>query len=618
MVDLADPEELQVPREPAVVDPEGPVTESESVCTVRGRLVTPQGVPLAGLSLQLMRSGAETEWISESDPAGRFELVVPWKAGARDFFFVHPSDRTQRFQRVLPAMDPGVVDLGDLVCLPGTSIQGRVTDAAGHAISAARVRSLAGNKYAQAETGADGSYTLLGVVPGTNQVSASCLKFTNSGLREVEVTSAAPAGQVDFVLDASAVLDGIVVDAEGIGVANASVEVTPEVGPSSRGSSRVMTDAGGFFRAYPTLPGQQGVTVLHADYLPRDSFGSATYLAGDPDVRITIQLGEKHTFQVVDKALGTPLEDCSILILPRAANGGRPNWEGRNLYHRVNHYPGGELSIRAAGGKDAVEVQAAGYQTLRVNVASLEKGPQVLRLKAGWIATGRVVLKGQPVEGARVVLTAKGSAAKRTLTDAEGRFEVTGLAAPSYKMKASQSGVTSELLEVTEKKPDAGDLVLQDLGEVLGTLIIPDFIEPDEINLSMGSFRQIPVDREGSFHVKDVPAGKHMFRVQPINGKLDGFVRGFAHGKPSVELSPGQVAEVTLDLNEFAVGSIRLRLLVDGLPVVDYPVNLGRRLGEVSSSRSLGRTDRDGWAMGSFAPGTYQFATSGGVMELNG
>ncbi|MCP5021667.1 MAG: carboxypeptidase regulatory-like domain-containing protein [bacterium] len=309
-------------------------------------------------------------------------------------------------------------------------------------------------------------------------------------------------------------------------------------------------------------------------------------------MRITIQLGEKHIFRVVDKALGTPLEDCSILIMPRAANGQRTVWENHVLRHAVEHYPDGELRIRAAGGKDAVEVEAEGYQTLRVNVAVLEKGPQILRLEAGWTATGRVVLNGQAVEGARVDLVARGSAAKQIYTDAEGRFEVTGLAAPSYELLASQSGAISEPHLLAKEKPGAGDLPLLAMGEVRGTLLIPDFIEPGEISLNMGRFRQIRIDGEGRFHLKDIPAGKYKFGVRSIDGKLDGHRWSFAKVKPSAELSPGQVADVTLDLNELAVGSIRLRLLAGGLPVVGFSVRLGRVKSPGSSGGGAPRVNR--------------------------
>ncbi|MCP5021666.1 MAG: carboxypeptidase regulatory-like domain-containing protein [bacterium] len=276
LVELSGREEDADARGPIVAEPEQPTTEGTPMCFIQGRLVTPEGEPLAGLSLEFRRMGAEIEWICESDSAGRFEQEIPWQAGARDFLQVHPSEHTQRYRDMLPSMDPGVVDLGDLVCFVGTSIRGRVTDVVGNGIPEAKIMSLAGNRYAQARTDEEGNYVILGVLPGSNQVSASCPMYMHEGPRESNVRIGEPAGDVDFVLQASPTLDGIVVDGEGVGVAGASVEVSPEVGPSNRGSSQVVTDAGGFFRAYPTLPGEQSVSVLHPDYLPYGSRSEAT------------------------------------------------------------------------------------------------------------------------------------------------------------------------------------------------------------------------------------------------------------------------------------------------------------------------------------------------------
>ncbi|MCA9002966.1 MAG: carboxypeptidase regulatory-like domain-containing protein, partial [Planctomycetes bacterium] len=281
-------------------------------------------------------------------------------------------------------------------------------------------------------------------------------------------------------------------------------------------------------------------------------------------------------------------------------------------------HPNGECTIRAAGGSDAVEVAAPGFQTLRANVAPLDNGIQILRLKPGWTGSGRVVRAGNPVEGAMVTLSGKSRGTRRATTDAQGRFEVSSLGDSEYSVTATLPGAQSETKNLTLKEPNCGDLVLKDLGEVLGTVLCPDFVQPQEVRLRMGIFRDIPIDAEGHFHVHNVPAGLHRISVGRIEGKLDPAAWRYQRNTPQVELSPGEVAEITLDLNELAVGSIRLRLLAGGEPVPDFSIMLGSTQGVVRSSRSLGTTDANGVAIGSFPPGAYQLFTGSEFLDLDG
>ncbi|MCA9003485.1 MAG: hypothetical protein KDB61_16285, partial [Planctomycetes bacterium] len=125
------------PPQREVVAPAGKGPEAPTI-TVLGRLVSETGDPLAGLTANLGEGSTEQFHVCASSDEGRFECVLPWSENGRYMLSVLATPRTQSLRQIIPDPQPGIVDLGDLICRQGSSISGRVLDLSGNPIFLAK------------------------------------------------------------------------------------------------------------------------------------------------------------------------------------------------------------------------------------------------------------------------------------------------------------------------------------------------------------------------------------------------------------------------------------------------------------------------------------------------
>lgn len=114
------------------------------------------------------------------------------------------------------------------------------------------------------------------------------------------------------------------------------------------------------------------------------------------------------------------------------------------------HLPAGryELLARPRGGDGAAALAASEPQVLEVGESERLSGV-LIELPPSLALSGRLVDEsGQPVEGARVLCTREGAALDarpaRARSDADGRFELTGLSDGAHVLTASRSGFAAE------------------------------------------------------------------------------------------------------------------------------------------------------------------------------
>lgn len=237
------------------------VLEPES--TLPGRVVDPDGRPVAGARVWARRSGgvalAASEHEVESDAEGRFE-ILGLDAGAR----LHLRVRHPDFQEVKlhGRLGAGGRPL-ELTLHPGIRVHGRVLRSDGSPVAEAKVTAgpsaerLGG--VGEVATDADGRFELTPQAPG-KIVLRAIARQGRSRPRELTLNPGDTPPEVVLELDASAVVGGRIVGPEGRGVAGARV-----VGG---GMHATHSDADGHFRLAGLAQDRLVLGVDHPEYEP--------------------------------------------------------------------------------------------------------------------------------------------------------------------------------------------------------------------------------------------------------------------------------------------------------------------------------------------------------------
>jgi RNA polymerase sigma-70 factor (ECF subfamily) len=142
---------------------------------VEGRVVDPDGAPVAGAAVALRSRGNLLGRIVQTGADGTFSLPHRADAATGTEVLVQ-TDAWAAAARKLPPLTPGVIDLGDVRVVRRTPISGRVTNSDGEPIAGARVilatAPPGGRVGLAAWTGPDGSFRLDEAGPGPWQISA--------------------------------------------------------------------------------------------------------------------------------------------------------------------------------------------------------------------------------------------------------------------------------------------------------------------------------------------------------------------------------------------------------------------------------------------------------------
>ena len=205
----------------------------------------------------------------------------------------------------------------------------------------------------------------------------------------------------------------------------------------------------------------------------------------------------------------------------------------------------------------------------------------------------------QPVEGAQVVawpdlskgMDALGAFRLRglpeELTDAGGRFTISGLAKGTYELRAMPPGAAGDFADAMLRDPvraKAGDsgvkVVLPRDGGIKGKVAFADGSAPEMFTVSLGFAAGAPFSGEkGAFALNDVAPRSYTVTVQGP---------GFdTHKVHDVVVSEGQVADLgTITVAKGRTISGRV-VTADGQPAAGATVRAGRMLfGDGSSSKA--------------------------------
>lgn len=378
--------------------------------TVTGRVLDPAGTPVAGAkvvweayrtdeeTLVDETAGAAPAAIGETvtDAEGRFKVVLD-KAGVEVALRILPGT-------LAGALLGGPYDstedaaLGDIELPAVEKLSGRVTDDAGKPVAGARVRAHGGlpfedgdvTLYADATTGADGSFTIPNAPAGAGRVTARALGYspaTQTSFRERPTAAR-------LTLKSGGSVAGTVLDPAGKPVEGAVVV---------SGSLATRTDASGAFRIAGVPAGAPAVEAFSKDLAARND---RVRVKKGETVEVPLRLARSAavTGTVIDEKTRRPVAGVRIstqsggFALRASDPGRRARTDAKGKFRLVGLRPRA-YSIRAAKA-DYLPVTmpgvVAGVSTPGTVAIALQKSASI---------AGRVTDEaGAPVPGARVRL----------------------------------------------------------------------------------------------------------------------------------------------------------------------------------------------------------------------
>lgn len=399
---------------------------------LEGRIVDADGAPVAGAAVlatvdhaAVSRGGAafagrRTLGSARSDDDGHFVVrgVEPCR---------------MRLQALAPGFLPVATDVEvtegevladlELVLDRGAAVEGTVRDADGLPVAGAQVAAVvdSGDLASRLQTpvavaDADGRYRLTGLAPGRWTLRAEHPDHVRAEAR-LEVRPG--DNTLDLRLGRGVEVAGQALDAAGEPVAGARVSLVAE--SEARAFDPAATGGSGGFRFRAVPPGTYhlvGERTGHAAAL-----SPAFEVAGVPLAGLELRFAAGAA--VAGQLLGLDLEQAAAAEVWAGAPGipGRRGVVLADGRYRIENLGPGEWTVAA---------RAPGFSreaTARVNI---EPGASETLLdlefaSGGFVLTGTVLRAGRPLPGALVASTGADGASGGSLTDADGRFQLTDL-----------------------------------------------------------------------------------------------------------------------------------------------------------------------------------------------
>ena len=595
---------------------------------VEGIVVDEGGKPVAQAGVALTPGGAEPMTLDdaiffhrppvETGPDGRFRLEDLPRGRRVGLEVMHQELVSTEVPGVeVPTAEPLRIQLKR----PRT-VEGRVTDRMGEPVAGARVfavegpsgsmeaagipRQMRGGRFAT--TDPEGRFTVSGLAPGTVdlQVNASGYRSrTSPGIRVPEEGQAAP---IEITLEPGTFLEGLVMDARGVPVRDASVHVLQGGDPSQFRTWPTTTDEEGHYELGDLEPGSYQVTVspMRGGAAAR---ATVEIRPGRNRLDLKIPEGSEVSGRAVD-ADGAPLAGVTVSLLRQPSEDG-------GLQPMAERYQ----AVSTADGSFAIPDVTDGDYRLTgerpgLAAASLPGGLRVaggpvagLELRLGPAAAIRGRLIGIPPEqAARVMVAAHSeetgvylqgvrdpSGGYRIEDVGPGTWTVTAFVAPQPPVQAEvqvspgQEEVVQDL-EFTPGFTLTGRVLLDQIPLARAQVMVSN---GDPLN-PVGA--QTTAGHDGGFRLERLPAGTYRLLVLLPSG-----------------MTHMQAVDVAGDRDltvEIATGTVEGRLLTaEGLPVAGAAISLRSEDPEVAADFGgpAARSDEQGaFEFPRIASGSYR------------
>ncbi|MEM9487564.1 MAG: carboxypeptidase regulatory-like domain-containing protein [Myxococcota bacterium] len=484
---------------------------------------------------------------------------------------------------------------------PGGTVEVEVSDARAKSPLSSATVELRGTDTQTAVTDSEGNAVITGVVPGFYRLVAYAPGYAKQFSR-IRVTAAVKA-TARLSLRPGAAVSGKVVDPQGQPVAGAKVLYGGASEWAQRADPRrdaMTTDNDGRFR-FDALPaGSFRFTARHEDYAPGSS--ELTTLDGSTETNelvITMEPAAVIIGKVVSQS-GEPIPSARVRVLvqTRGVNRARPRqtYSDDSGAFRIGGLPrkGLELvALHESGSSEITPVDMVQPPHEREVTLTLSLTDAI----SGIVVDGQ----GEPIEGAQVsampdwrsgtrmdrsAMRLRGFA--QELSDAGGRFSITGLQPGSYMMRASPPGTggrrSAFMREAVGAETGDSDvkIVLEPDGAIAGKVLFEDGEPPALFTINVGGFGpSTPFSTaDGTFTMSDLPAKTYRLTIRGP----DFDTRQVAN----IEVTSGETVElgtVTVRQGRFLAG----RVTRDGQPVAEAKVTAGTSLFGDGSSTSANR-----------------------------
>ncbi len=414
--------------------------------TLAGTVIDATGGPISGARIDAAHVGAGAKLADAVSSAltggdGKYQLTVA--EGQAVVAASSPDYAPQaRYVQIGP---PGAT--ADFALVPGGVVEGVVRDehsrepVPGAEVEAARdapTMMLGEASHHRVVATADGRFRVTGLRPGAYVLNAKLGPRRSREPTRVGLGVAEQAGGVEILVGVGPAIRGVAVDEAG--VAQAGVEIqTFEADASAK------TDGQGAFALEGLPPGQYGLFGARADLVPVSPV--AVQLGGkDVDgVRVILRSGVKVVGRV------EPREVCDVAI--RVGE-----MMGPQLYTKVDPVTTGDDGVFALGpvapgdGKITAHCANGDLGEQAVHVANA-MGEIVVTVSSSASIAGHLVDgTGEPIAGATVIANPRVASDEATIVngmitsgvqahvDDTGAFELTGLAAGTYRLGALDAG----------------------------------------------------------------------------------------------------------------------------------------------------------------------------------
>jgi protocatechuate 3,4-dioxygenase beta subunit len=496
--------------------------------TLVGRVVDPDGAPIEGARVQVLKSGenvfrtfmrrmeGEAAVRTGKDGSFRATRIAP---GENQRLDVRHDDFEERALGGI-SLAPGAVRSGlTVVMRRGLTLRGVVKDEEGRLLAGAEVdlssaRSIRAGRggmqmemigpgnQVRRETGADGRFEFRGLKPGDYAVGARRSGFARASIDPVKVAEKRAAEPIELVLKPGATISGVLHDKLGNGASGWYVAARgssqgggPPLGPGTNRSEDPTGPDGAFLLEGLTAGETYELQVLGGWGLgPRKS----GVVAPADGIDLTVTGTGQIRGRVVDGDSGRAIPDFQVRYQPDAQGGMRfmmrmgPG-RGRGPYERQPfHAEDGSFVLEdVPAGRWTVEAFAPGFQpgsAAAVTVGESESSDAVeVRLTKGGVVSGRVLESrtGRPVLDATVRVEPSGGERRmgmmrmggdggddETSTDADGRYELSALAPGTWVVTASHPEWSEATATVEIKDaPATADVRLGRGGSIGGTVL---------------------------------------------------------------------------------------------------------------------------------------------------
>jgi len=423
----------------------------------------------------------------------------------------------------------------------GATVAVTVVGSDGKPVDAATVE-LRGDDL-QSETTRAGVVTFKPVLPGPYDIVA----YAPGSAKTYKRVRVSGELAVKLALVNGAAVSGRVVDSDGNRVAAARVLNVAASEFRSAADPRldaITTDAKGEFRFAALPAGSVRFLATHPDH----ASGTSAMITLDGatekrDVVVTLAPGVVVRGKVVDNT-GGPVEGARVRIGPsgRGGRGGGGFGGGRQPARQAYSDASGGFAIRGLPREPLVASathEKGGSSGVDLDASKGDVDKVVITLDLTASIAGEVVdPEGNPVEGAQVSASPRmdggggsggfnpammrGGGRNVEITDAGGRFKVTGLAEGNYRLRASRSGDARGFGGGRGRRggdgvdaktgDDSVKIVLPGEGGVKGKVAFTDGHPPTAITVTLGPIQDSFVS--GDFEITGVPPGNYNLQVR--------------------------------------------------------------------------------------------------------